>query len=308
MSVVLPDPQQVAADQLMKDGVDVLHTVGGDDTNTSAAELAAFLVRNGHPLRVIGLPKTIDNDVFPIRQSLGADTAAEQGALFFDHIVAEGSANPRMLLIHEVMGRHCGWLTAATARAYHALLDRRPELPDIGFSRASRRVHALFIPEAPVDLAAEGERLRRVMDVHDCVNIFVSEGAGVDNIIAEKKARGEILTRDAFGHVKLDAVNAGAWFGQQLAGLLDAGKTLVQKSGYFCRSSPANRADLRLIKSCVDVAVDAAFRGERGVVGHDEERQGVLRAIEFERIAGGKAFDVHTPWYVALLRDMGQVG
>ena len=71
------DPQQVAADRLVKDGVDVLHTIGGDDTNTAAADLAAFLARNGYRLTVVGLPKTIDNDVYPILQSLGAWTAAE---------------------------------------------------------------------------------------------------------------------------------------------------------------------------------------------------------------------------------------
>ncbi|HEY9247506.1 MAG TPA: 6-phosphofructokinase, partial [Rariglobus sp.] len=61
------DPQKVAADQLIKDGVDILHTIGGDDTNTAAADLAAFLAKNNYGLSVIGLPKTIDNDVYPIR-------------------------------------------------------------------------------------------------------------------------------------------------------------------------------------------------------------------------------------------------
>src|SRR5688572_10782711 len=116
------DPQKVAADQLIKDGVDVLHTIGGDDTNTAAADLAAFLGRNNYGLTVIGLPKTIDNDVYPIRQSLGAWTAAEQGARYFRNVVAEHGANPRMLIVHEIMGRNCGWLTAATAAAYQKLL------------------------------------------------------------------------------------------------------------------------------------------------------------------------------------------
>src|SRR5688500_7674199 len=72
------DPLHVAAEQLSRDRVDVLHTIGGDDTNGTAADLAAFLRSNGHELTVVGLPKTIDNDVDPIRQSLGAWTAAEQ--------------------------------------------------------------------------------------------------------------------------------------------------------------------------------------------------------------------------------------
>ena len=99
------DPQKVAAEQLVKDGVDVLHTIGGDDTNTAAADLAKFLKDNNYNLTVIGLPKTIDNDVYPIRQSLGAWTAAEEGAKYFNNVVSEYSANPRMLIIHEVMGR-----------------------------------------------------------------------------------------------------------------------------------------------------------------------------------------------------------
>ena len=82
------DPQKVAADQLVKDGVDVLHTIGGDDTNTAAAELAAYLATNNYGLTVVGLPKTIDNDVYPIRQSLGAWTAAEEGAKFFASVVS----------------------------------------------------------------------------------------------------------------------------------------------------------------------------------------------------------------------------
>ncbi len=109
------DPQKVAADQLVKDGVDILHTIGGDDTNTAAADLAKFLKDNNYELTVIGLPKTIDNDVYPIKQSLGAWTAAEEGAKFFRNVVSESGANPRMLIVHEVMGRNCGWLTAATA-------------------------------------------------------------------------------------------------------------------------------------------------------------------------------------------------
>ena len=109
------NPLEVAAKQLTTDGVSVLHTIGGDDTNTSAADLAAYLAENDYDLTVVGLPKTIDNDVIPIKQSLGAWTAAEQGAAYARNIIAEHSANPRMLIVHEVMGRACGWLTAATA-------------------------------------------------------------------------------------------------------------------------------------------------------------------------------------------------
>lgn len=300
------DPQKVAADQLVKDGVEILHTIGGDDTNTAAADLAAFLGRNNYGLTVIGLPKTIDNDVYPIRQSLGAWTAAEQGARYFQNVVAEHGANPRMLIVHEVMGRNCGWLTAATARAYRSLLDRQEYVPGLGLARERLEVHGVYLPEMAVDIAGEAARLKGIMDRGDNVNIFISEGAGVESIVAELQAKGQEVPRDAFGHVKLDAVNPGKWFGEQFAKMIGAEKTLVQKSGYFARAAAANIDDLRLIKSCVDLAVEAALRRESGVVGHDEDRGGVLRPIEFNRIKGGKPFDLELPWFGQLLREIGQ--
>ncbi len=300
------DPQKVAADQLIKDGVDILHTIGGDDTNTAAADLAAFLAKNNYGLTVIGLPKTIDNDVYPIRQSLGAWTAAEQGARYFRNVVAEHNANPRMLIIHEVMGRNCGWLTAATAQAYRKLLDAEIFAPGLGLARDNLDVHGVYIPEMAVDLAAEAARLKGIMDRVDNVNIFISEGAGVESIVAEMQAKGQEVPRDAFGHVKLDAINPGKWFGDQFAKMLGAEKVLVQKSGYFARAAAANADDLRLIKSCTDLAVECALRRESGVIGHDEDRGGLLRAIEFPRIKGGKPFDAGTSWFGAMLAAIGQ--
>lgn len=300
------DPLKVAADQLTKDGVDVLHTIGGDDTNTTAADLASYLGEHNYALTVVGLPKTIDNDVFPITQSLGAYTAAEEGAKYFENVVAEHNANPRMLIIHEVMGRSCGWLTAATADVYRKRLDRLEWSDAIGLSAARKEVHAIFIPEMDVDIQAEAARLKAVMDEHDNVNIFISEGAGVETIIKEMEAAGEEVPRDAFGHVKLDAVNTGKWFGEQFAKMLDAEKVLVQKSGYFARAAPANKDDIRLIKSCTDLAVDCAVVRESGVIGHDEDDRNILRAIEFPRIAGGKPFNIDTPWFEELLDAIGQ--
>jgi pyrophosphate--fructose-6-phosphate 1-phosphotransferase len=300
------DPQKVAADQLVKDGVDVLHTIGGDDTNTAAADLAKFLKTNNYDLTVVGMPKTIDNDVIPIRQSLGAWTAAEQGALFFANVVAEHNANPRMLIIHEVMGRNCGWLTAATALEYRKLVKQMAFVPEIGLSRERREVHGVFIPEIALDIAAESARLRKIMDQHDCVNLFVSEGACVSSIVAQIEARGEEVPRDAFGHVRLDKVNVGAWFAKQFAEMIGAEKTLVQKSGYYSRAAAANAADRKLIKRCATKAVQCAFAGKGGVVGEDEERGDKLRAVEFERIKGGKPFNVQTEWFVQMLKEIGQ--
>jgi len=157
-----------------------------------------------------------------------------------------------------------------------------------------------------IDLKAEAARLRAVMDKHDAVNLFISEGAGVEAIVAEMQAKGQEVPRDAFGHIKLDAVNPGKWFGEQFAEMLGAEKVLVQKSGYFGRAAAANADDLRLIKSCTDLAVECALRREAGVIGHDEDQNNVLRAIEFPRIKGGKPFNIDTPWFVETLKSIGQ--
>ncbi|WP_066462133.1 pyrophosphate--fructose-6-phosphate 1-phosphotransferase [Sanguibacter suarezii] len=300
------NPLTVAAERLKADGVDVLHTIGGDDTNTTAADLAAYLEEHGYHLTVVGLPKTIDNDVIPIKQSLGAWTAAEEAAHFAKNIIGEHRSGPRMLIVHEVMGRHCGWLTAASAASYRSWLDTQEWVPGIGLTKERWDIHAVFLPELALDIEAEAARLRTVMDEVGNVNIFLSEGAGMHEIVAQLEASGETVERDPFGHVKLDTINPGAWFAKQFAELLGAEKTMVQKSGYYSRAAAANPEDLRLIKSMTDFAVDAAFRGESGVVGHDEEDGDRLKAIAFPRIAGGKAFDVSQQWFGDLLGEIGQ--
>ena len=300
------DPRAVAARQLKKDKVDILHTVGGDDTNTAAADLAAWLKKNKYDLTVVGLPKTIDNDIIPIRQSLGAWTAAEQGARFFQNVVSEHGASSRMLIVHEVMGRHSGWLTAATTRDYLRFVQGGLYIPGLGLKEERWTIHGVYLPEMEFDLQGEADRLRGVMDRLGNVNLFVSEGASVETVIAEMTARGEPVERDPFGHVKLDKVNVGAWFGKRFATMIGAEKVLVQKSGYFARSAPANDADMVLITRCVEHAIECALRGESGLIGEDEAENNHLRAIEFERVKGGKEFDVRQRWFQEILVETGQ--
>jgi pyrophosphate--fructose-6-phosphate 1-phosphotransferase len=300
------DPRAVAARQLKKDKVDILHTVGGDDTNTAAADLARWLKKNKYDLTVVGLPKTIDNDIVPVRQSLGAWTAAEQGARFFQNVVSEHGASSRMLIVHEIMGRHSGWLTAATSRDYLRYVQGGLFIPGLGLKEERWSIHGIFLPEMEFDLHGEADRLRAVMDRLGNVNLFVSEGASVETVIAEMTARGEPIERDPFGHVKLDKVNVGAWFGKRFAAMIGADKVLVQKSGYFARSAPANDADMVLITRCVEHAIECALRGESGLIGEDEANSNHLRAIEFDRVKGGKEFDVRTRWFQELLVQTGQ--
>ncbi len=300
------EPLKVAADQLVKDKVDILHTIGGDDTNTMAAQLSFYLKENNYNLTVVGLPKTVDNDVFPIAQTLGAWTAAEQGAIFFENIANENTTSTRQLIIHEVMGRNCGWLTARTAYDYRLRMKQRNFIPELLINQEKWDIDAVYIPETDFDFNIECERLIKRMDEKDGVNIFLSEGAGLETIVREMESNGEEVPRDAFGHVRLDDINPGQWFAKQFTNDLNAEKVLVQKSGYFARSAKPNERDLDLIKQSAFFGAEKAIIEESGVAGLDDDHGQELRLIEFERIKGGKPFDVKTDWYQSMLKEIGQ--
>ena len=117
---------------------------------------------------------------------------------------------------------------------------------------------------------------------------------------------GQQVARDAFGHVRLERINPGEWFAKQFASMLNAQKVLVQKSGYYSRSAAANDFDLALIKQMTDLAVDSALAGTPGVIGNDEENGDALGVIAFDRIKGGKPFDLTQQWYLDLLAEIGQ--
>lgn len=304
------NPLEVASQQLILDNINVLHTIGGDDTNTQAAVLSKYLKdeHNGSVI-VIGMPKTIDNDVVPIAQTFGADTAARQGAIFFENIVNESTANPRMLVLHEVMGRDCGFLTAKTAQYYREILMKQDlASPIFPSDQASRDIHAIWIPELKLDLIAEGARLKKIMDEKGCVNVFFGEGTGVEEIVRDMEAHGENVPRDAFGHVTLNKINPGQYFSKRLGKYVNAEKTIVQKSGYFARAAAANEFDRDLISECAKVGVASAIAGVSGCMGEDEDRDGFpIRPIEFERIKGGKAFDLNQEWFQTMLKEIGQM-
>lgn len=300
------NPLHVAAEQLSRDRITILHTIGGDDTSTTAANLTGYLEENGYDLTVVGLPKTIDNDIIPIQCTMGAQTAAEQAAHYFENIVNENTTSSRHLLIHEVMGRYCGWMTAASAYEYRKKLAGRKFLPEILVSRDRWDIDAIYIPEISYDFDDEIERLQQRMDEKDCVNIFFSEGAGVERIVAELEAEGKTVKRDPFGHVRLDDINPGQWFAKKLTKMLKADKVLVQKSGYFSRSAAPNHKDLELVKKTADQAVQFGLNGQSGVVGMDTEYDNEMRCIEFGRVKGGRTFDIRTPWFKEMLDSIGQ--
>ena len=85
------------------------------------------------------------------------------------------------------MGRNCGWLTAYSSYLYRQKLNKKVFLPLIGLSKKKWDIHAIYIPEITFDLSKEVKRLNKLMDTNDCVNIFLSEGAGINNIVNDMK-------------------------------------------------------------------------------------------------------------------------
>lgn len=298
------NPLEVAANQLKNDNIDILHTIGGDDTNTTAGDLVDFLFNNNYKLKVIGMPKTIDNDVYPINQTLGAVTAAEQTKLFFENIVNENTTSTRQLIIHEVMGRNCGWLTAYSAFLYQESLKNKIFIPEILVDKVKWGIHGIYIPELDYDFKKEFIRLRKIMDKYDCVNVFFSEGAGLNEIINDMKSNKKDIKYDAFGHVRLDEINPGKWFSNIFKKELNADKVLVQKSGYFARSAKPNKEDLKLIKDSASLAVKCAIEGNKsGVIGLKDH----LELIDFSLIKGGKPFNYNEEWFKKLTEEINQI-
>ena len=300
--LISPDeiPLEVAANQLIEDKVDILFTIGGDDTNTTARDLRNFINEKNINITVIGIPKTIDNDIYPVKRSLGAYTAAYQGAKFFENIVNENFMGKRHLIVHEVMGRNSGWLTAYTAKKYHEISKNKKSFLDPFFNPRKYDIHGLYVPERDININSEVERLSRLVEDIGCINLFVSEGAFLDEISKQNKERGQSFEKDAFGHIKLDSVNAAKWFSSTISKYIDFDRILIQKSGYFARSASPNEEELKYIFKVCDFAYESALMGKSGVSAIDE-RKDKLHCIDFNDIKGDKGLNVESDWFLKLI-------
>ena len=290
-------PLEVAANQLIKDKIDILFTIGGDDTNATAKDLKNFINSNNIEITVIGIPKTIDNDIFPVKRSLGAYTAANYGAMFFENIVNENFMAEKHLIVHEVMGRNSGWLSAFTAKIYCDKLDKKNF--DI-FDKRRYDIHGIYIPERELNIEIEMNRLADIMEETNCLNLFVCEGAFLEQIKKDINKSGNLVEKDAFGHIRLDSVNAAKWFSELVSQKIDFDRILIQKSGYFSRSAAPSSNDLEYIFKICDFAFDNALKSNSGLVGEDE-RTDQLSCIDFNEIKGDKNLDINSQWFLELI-------
>lgn len=243
----------IAVDHLVRRGINILFTVGGDGTQRGGNELFQEARRRGHALAVVGIPKTIDNDVAFVTRTFGYLTAVEEADKVLDCAHTEAHSVENGISIVRLMGRHAGFIAA-------------------GATVANQDVNFCLIPEVPFRLEGETGFLatlkRRILRRAHAV-IAVAEGAGQD--LLESAAGG----RDASGNAKLGDI--GPFLRGQIEAYFKAEKIPVTiryfDPSYSIRSVPADSEDAILCDLFARNAVHAAMSGRTGlVIGllHDE--------------------------------------
>lgn len=177
-----PVDSAVAVDNLVRRNVDMLFTIGGDGTQRGGRELFLEAQRRGHPLAVVGIPKTIDNDVPFVSRTFGYFTAVEQACTIIDRAHREAHSVDNGISIVKLMGRHSGFIAT-------------------GATIASQDVNFCLIPEVPFVLEGPNGFLaalkQRILNRAHAV-IVVAEGAGQELI-----STGGAGARDDSGNAKL---------------------------------------------------------------------------------------------------------
>ena len=271
-----------AIDNLISRGVNILFTVGGDGTQRGANDLYHEARKRGHELAVVGVPKTIDNDVTFVSRTFGFFSAVEEAKRVLDCAHTEARSVMRGIGLVKLMGRHAGFVTAAAVVA-------------------SQDVNFALIPEVPFKLelflAALKERLR----TKSHAVIAVAEGAGQELLQTDKSER------DASGNVKLKDV--GLYLRQKIENYFNAeGMPVVVRyfdPSYQVRSRPATSEDALLCDLYARHAVHAAMAGKTGVViGLLHEK---FIHVPIELLATKtKRLDPATGWWHAVLAATGQ--
>ncbi|MBN1478179.1 ATP-dependent 6-phosphofructokinase [Candidatus Sumerlaeota bacterium] len=232
----IPGGYELAKQTLKKHGIDVLLATGGDDTLSVAQELH----REG--VHVIGIPKTIDNDLPGTDQTFGFDTAANIAMDAIDKLHSTAKSHERCLVV-EIMGRHAGWITLAAGVAAHA--------------------HVVLIPEVPFDLEDiyRVVRDRKRAGKHYTI-VACSEGARpLKSQIDAMTDPGDKLEYDAFGNVKLGGV------GGKLADLIERNTGVETRDvllGHLQRGGAPTMFDRIFGMRLGVAAVECAIRGQSG--------------------------------------------
>jgi 6-phosphofructokinase 1 len=280
-----PVDVDAAVEHLIRRRVDMLFCVGGDGTQRGAYALFEAAQARGHPLAVVGIPKTVDNDVPYVARTFGYLTALEESRRVIDAAHTEARSVQNGVSLVKLMGRHAGFIAA-------------------GATIASQDVNFTLVPEVPFALEGPGGLLaalhRRVAERGHAV-VVLAEGAGQG--LFPDAARG----RDASGNVRLQDI--GVLLRQAIEASFAASRIPMTlryfDPSYLIRSRPANCEDAIMSDQFARQAVHAAMAGKSGLV------VGFLHSafihVPTALIAkGSKRLDLQGPMWRAVLATTGQ--
>jgi 6-phosphofructokinase 1 len=271
-----------AVANLIERKVNILFTVGGDGTQRGANDFYQEARKQGHALSVVGVPKTIDNDVGFVSRTFGFFSAVEEAKRVLDCAHTEARSVPGGIGVVKLMGRHAGFVTA-------------------GAVVASQDVNFALIPEVPFKLEGFLAALKQRMVNKSHAMIAVAEGAGQHLLSAES------AERDASGNVKLKDI--GPYLCEKITAYFKIeGIPVVIRyfdPSYQIRSRPANSEDALLCDLFARHAVHAAMAGKTGVViGFLHER---FIHVPIELLATHtKRLDPSSGWWRSVLATTGQ--
>jgi len=230
--------------------VNILFTIGGDGTQRGGAELYREASRRGHALAVVGVPKTIDNDLCLTDHTPGYGTAAKYIATILKEVIRDSTVyNIRSVTVAEIMGRHTGWLAGAASLAAGADCNG----PDI-----------ILLPERPFD---ENVFLEKVAQLEkDRHNVIIAASEGVKNndgtyLCDLVSTAGQL---DAFGH-KAVLSGTSRYLSDLIHDKLNCKSRAIEFSTMQrCASHLASRTDVNEAYAVGGAAAAAAFAGETG--------------------------------------------
>lgn len=279
-----PVDMAIAVDFLISRKINILFTVGGDGTQRGGNELFEQARKRGHALSVVGIPKTIDNDVSFVTRTFGFGTAVDEAVHVIDSAHTEARSVDNGVAVVKLMGRHAGFIAAAA-------------------TVASQDVNFCLVPEVPFALQGPDGLLaaleRRLQKKHHAV-VVVAEGAGQELL-------GSSGAKDASGNVKLQDVGA---FLREAFNSHFATRGIEMTLRYFdpsyqIRGRPANTDDAVICDRLGRHAVHAAMAGKTGLVVSFLHGQFVHVPIDL--IArGSKRLDLDGELWRAVLSCTGQ--
>jgi 6-phosphofructokinase 1 len=268
-------------DTLARHGVDMLFVIGGDGTLRGAHKIAAEAAARRMPLAVVGIPKTIDNDIPWIDQSFGFQTAFARAAESIRAAHTEACSTAGGVGLVKLMGRHSGFIACYATLANH----------DVDFT---------LIPEVPFRLGGFLQCLRKRVEQQGHAVVVVAEGAGQELFPRRTET-------DASGNARLGDI--GALLREQITDhFTDNGTELSLRyvdPGYAIRSVPANAFDAVYCARLAQAAVHAAMAGFTSTVVARWHGRFIHLPIELAT-ASRNQVDPHGDLWMSVLEATGQ--